>query len=324
MNFSLLESKEIQIAMDSSLLERKFKSTKVNSWPQVERRKLEDQQSNCFSASRNPQMPRLRNIKMATGSIDLHNIEGQFRSVKANSWPQVKRRNLEDQQNNCFSASRNSQIARLCNIKKATGSIDLHNIEEQAGAVLKENAYGDNITSELCPIMDCHVPEGLGLSLIASHDCMVEEIGRGDPVDLTFNPDGCYKPNEQADVATTSNDGIPHVSSGIEETVGDFCDPIIEVNMRDVPASPNFVTCEYSNEQNFQNALKLENNIGLENNESLCIGSIVPKSSSHMMEDGLFPHSLVHSSHDEEVESTGIDDTMPVFEGFVIDPPGAD
>ncbi|XP_031106373.1 uncharacterized protein LOC116011018 [Ipomoea triloba] len=380
-NFSL-ESKEIQIAMNSSLLERKFRSTKVSSWPQVKRRKLEDQQSNCFSASRNSQIPRLCNIKMASGSIDLHSIEGQ------------------------------------------------------GGVVLKEDASGDNIISELCPTMDSCVP-GLDLTLIASQDCMVEEKGRGDPVDLTFDADGCYKPNEQEDAATTSNDGILQVlseskgtvgdfcdsitevkgrdvpedpgdsmfdtagcykpneqadaatisnagilqglsesketvgdfcdsiievkgrnvpadpgdstfdtdgwykrneqsdaatisndgilqvSSESKETVGNFCDSIIEVKGRDVPAGPNFDSCEYSNEQNFQTASMLENNISLANNESLCTGSIVLKSSSHMMEDSLYPHSLVHSSHDE-VESTGIDDSMPVFEGFVIDPPGAD
>nr|GMC74482.1 uncharacterized protein LOC109188462 isoform X1 [Ipomoea batatas] len=380
-NFSL-ESKEIQIAMNSSLLERKFRSTKVSSWPQVKRRKLEDQQSNCFSASRNSQIPRLCNIKMAFGSIDLHSIEGQ------------------------------------------------------GGVVLKEDASGDNIISELCPTMDSCVP-GLDLTLIASQDCMVEEIGRGDPVDLTFDADGCYKPNEQEDAATTSNDGILQVlseskgtvgdfcdsitevkgrdvpedpgdsmfdtagcykpneqadaatisnagilqglsesketvgdfcdsiidvkgtnvpadpgdltfdtdgwykrneqsdaatisndgilqvSSESKETVGNFCDSIIEVKGRDVPAGPNFDSCEYSNEQNFQTAPMLENNISLANNESLCTESIVLKSSSHMMEDSLYPHSLVHSSHDE-VESTGIDDSMPVFEGFVIDPPGAD
>ncbi|CAH9107761.1 unnamed protein product [Cuscuta epithymum] len=265
---------------------------------------------------------RLPESKKTEIAQDFPLLERKSISATVNSWPQVKRRKLEDQLSNCFSASHNSQMPKYCNIKMSSESTGVEIIEKQVKDVLKEDSCVGSLTSELCPMVDHHAPEGLGLNLVNSNNCMFKVR---DPECATLNTDGCYTPNEQVHAPTDLEDGVLQVSSKTKEAISDSSGYVIEKTGGEIPDGPNFDACKRSDEHDIKSALNHKNGAGLVDNSGSIsyTGKIVLKHNSNFVEDNVFPHSFFHSSHDEVV-NTHIVDTLPMYEGFIIDPPVAD
>ncbi|CAH9108088.1 unnamed protein product [Cuscuta europaea] len=265
---------------------------------------------------------RLPESKKTETAKDFPLLERKFISATVYSWPQVKRRKLEDQLSSCFSASHNSQMPKYCNIKMSPESIDVDIIEKQVKDVLKEDSCVGSLTSELSPMVDHHAPEGLSLNLVDSNNCMFKAR---DPECATLNTDGRYIPNEQVHDATVLDDGVLQVSSKMKEAIGDSPGCIIEKTGGEIPTGPNFDASKRSDELDIKSALNHKNGTGLiDNSGSISYtGKIVLKHNSNFVEDNIFPHSFFHSSHDQVVNTHKVD-TLPMYEGFIIDPPVAD
>lgn len=80
-NFSRLEFGEALPTFMSSLPKNKFMHTKFDSWPQFKRRKIENQQTNCFSASASLRKQKLHNMQRGHTSSHSKTIENESDAV---------------------------------------------------------------------------------------------------------------------------------------------------------------------------------------------------------------------------------------------------
>lgn len=76
-NFSRLEFGEAQATLLSSLPKNKFMHTKFDSWPQFKRRKIEYQETNCFSASASLREQKLHNMQGSHTSSHSKTVENE-------------------------------------------------------------------------------------------------------------------------------------------------------------------------------------------------------------------------------------------------------
>jgi len=63
------------------LFDRRLRSVKLDSWPQVKRKRLEDNQSNCFSVCPSSQMSKLYQAQMDAVSLNFSASQGKTDNV---------------------------------------------------------------------------------------------------------------------------------------------------------------------------------------------------------------------------------------------------
>lgn len=80
-NLDLSVSNDIENARESSLFDGRLRSAKLDSWPQVKRKRLEDNQTNCFSVCPSSQMPKLYQAQMDAVSLNYSIGQGKTNNV---------------------------------------------------------------------------------------------------------------------------------------------------------------------------------------------------------------------------------------------------
>lgn len=80
-NLDLSVSSEIENARESSLFDGRLRSVKLVSWPQVKRKRLEDNQTNCFSVCPSSQMSKLYQAQMDDVSLNFSVSQGKTDDV---------------------------------------------------------------------------------------------------------------------------------------------------------------------------------------------------------------------------------------------------
>lgn len=417
------DEKNLNLSVSSKLettrepwFDDRFRSAKLDSWPQVKRKKVEDKQANCFSACPNSQMPKLyqggkscdRNtqclptsyavntktaatchISTLTGdsqdclvkeledrtsispdarrqpsmpndpnlsrldgenshgdacckrntdrhfhqkeygmltwsprqsgsndevnldlsvSNDIENaresslFDGRLRSAKLDSWPQVKRKRLEDNQTNCFSVCPSSQMPKL--------------YQAQMDAVSLNYSVGQGKTNNVVQDTPLRTKNStMGVS--EKKSCPLKGVGSLQKLQNEMDAICFEKQNNSTKSVSSSDDKllrVSHVSSVFQE-----------------PAEKELETGEeheflsnaekFSDEQDIPDSLHLEKNVELDHPENLtCLGR-----KSHIGEESLYSQSFVCSSpQNRDLDILDADQAKPVLEGFIIDASKAD
>nr|XP_016483516.1 PREDICTED: uncharacterized protein LOC107804187 [Nicotiana tabacum] len=221
-------------------------------------------------------------------------FDGRFRSAKLDSWPQVKRRRIEDKQTKCFSVCPNSQMSKLYHMQ-----MDAITIQEQSDSVLEHTPFrakssGVGISKrENCPLRE-------GINSLLKLQNEVDAI--------------CFK---QFGSASSSDDKllcVSHVSSLFQEPA--------EKELETGEEHEHLSDAEkFSDEQDISDLLHLEKNVKLDNPKDLtCL-----ERKSHTGDQSLYSQSCVCSSpQNKDLDITDADQSKPVLEGFIIDASTAD
>ncbi|XP_059285324.1 uncharacterized protein LOC132038659 [Lycium ferocissimum] len=230
-------------------------------------------------------------------------FDGRFRSVKLDSWPQVKRKRVEDKQTNCFSLCPSSQMSKLYHIQRDAISFDSNTIQEKSGNVVEHT-----------PIRAKSSNMGISEKKI----CLLEE-GIGSLLKLQNKVDAIYfeKQYNSTESASSSDEEllrVSHVSSLSKEPA----DKELETGEEHEPLSN---AEKFSDEQGIPDLLHLEKNVELDHPENLtCL-----ERKSHIGEQSLYSQSFVCSSpQNRDLDIIDADQSEPVLEGFIIDASTAD
>ncbi|KAH0733524.1 hypothetical protein KY289_004712 [Solanum tuberosum] len=90
-------------------------------------------------------------------------FDDRFRSAKMDSWPQVKRKKVEDRQTNCFSACPNSQTSKLYQVHVDTVSLNFNTSQEKTDNVVEHTPFITKSSSvSISEKKNCHLKEGSG------------------------------------------------------------------------------------------------------------------------------------------------------------------
>ncbi|KAM3302616.1 putative protein isoform X1 [Capsicum chacoense] len=230
-------------------------------------------------------------------------FDGRFRSVQLESWPQFKRKRLEDKQSNCFSVCPSSQMAKLCQAQMDAVSLNVSGSQEKTASVME------------------HIPsraKSFNMGVSEKISCPLKE-GIGSLRKLQTETDAiCFeKQNNRTESASSADDKllrVSHVSSLFQQ-----------------PAEKELETAEehellsdaekFSDEQDSPDLLHLEKNVELdhpENRTSL-------ERQSHIGEQSLCSQSFVFSSPQSRgSDILDADQSKPMLEGFIIDTSATD
>ncbi|KAL6976184.1 hypothetical protein U1Q18_024974 [Sarracenia purpurea var. burkii] len=244
----------------------------------------------------------------------------RLRFATEDSWPQFKRRKIEDQQTNFFSASPSFRA-------KEIHSIGRHNMNR----CLK--SFGDNLESVLQFPISPVSREG---------DVVQSNAGKSSNVKMHQNVKYCLTPgiepstvqqleqdeigyewrNESTHSPSTSKHGkleTSFVSSLTKEAAGD-CHSCSTDHEEPVDTTSIVLDVKQSDEQNYKTSLHSEDNVSMENMDDLTHKkSILMETKAHFEENCLYPYRAAVSPQNEHLVSIGSEHSMPELEGFIMD-----
>ncbi|XP_009784551.1 uncharacterized protein [Nicotiana sylvestris] len=226
-------------------------------------------------------------------------FDGRFRSAKLDSWPQVKRRRIEDRQTKCFSVCPNSQMSKLYHMQMDAISLNFNTTQEQSDSVLELTPFRAK-SSDVCISEKKNCSFGEGISSLLKLQNEVDAVH--------------FK---QFGSASSSDDKllrVSHVSSLFKEPAEKELETGEEHELlSDAEKS--------SDEQDISDLLHLEKNVKLDNPKDVtCL-----ERKSHTGDQSLYSQSCVSSSpQNKDLDITDADQSKPVLEGFIIDASTAD
>ncbi|XP_069143273.1 uncharacterized protein [Solanum lycopersicum] len=225
-------------------------------------------------------------------------FDRRLRSVKLDSWPQVKRKRLEDNQSNCFSVCPSSQMSKLYQAQMDAVSLNFSASQGKTDNVVKGKPFRakSSITG---------TPETKSFPL---------KEGVGSLRKLQNEMDAiCYeKRNNSTESASSSVDKllrVSHVSSLFQKSAEKELETGEEHEL--LSNAENF-----SDEHDIPASLHLEKNVELDHSENLtCL-----ERKSHIGEHNLYSQSFICSSPlNRDLDIVDADQSKPVLEGFIID-----
>ncbi|CAL5392563.1 unnamed protein product [Camellia sinensis] len=256
------------------------------------------------SEEKNFSSSEIRELQLLESSLQLGR---RLRSVSEDSWPQFKRRKIDGQQTNFFSASPSFRVKEIHGMGGHTTNKNVKSMEDNLETVLQ---------IEFLPV---------------SHEGDAAQLNADKSPDMELNQKVNYHLSEgiepspelqlEQDESTSKHGqiGPSLVSSLTKEAAGDSHGCFME-NVG--PADTTSIVLDVRkqcDEQNFKDLQHSECNGTMENKDDLIhTERILQETKSHFEEDGLFSYCSVESPQDKHVASTGADQTMPEFEGFII------
>ncbi|KAL2473120.1 uncharacterized protein Fot_48856 [Forsythia ovata] len=223
--------------------------------------------------------------------------ERRFRPAKERSWPQIKRRKMEDQHTNSFTTSPSFRVRMPYCIQPDPTTSCLKNTETKGDAVLLDEFMEDGNLTEVIE----SAPES--------------QNGKG-----TFRFKEENKHKESSFLINYKQLGVSPVLSSTEDDARDTRGCLAK-EMRTPCTDSNFLDVMKPHyEQSSQHLLPLDNNFDLPNSANLsCFEKTLPERKSHQGEDGLLSGCSVPSPKDKDLDFVDVDQTMPVLEGFTVD-----
>ncbi|XP_015083030.1 uncharacterized protein LOC107026542 isoform X2 [Solanum pennellii] len=225
-------------------------------------------------------------------------FDRRLRSVKLDSWPQVKRKRLEDNQSNCFSVCPSSQMSKLYQAQMDAVSLNFSASQGKTDNVVQGKPFRAKSSTTGSPeTKSFPLKEGVG-SLRKLQNEM-------DAI--------CYeKRNNSTESASSSVDKllrVSHVSSLFQKSAEKELETGEEHEL--LSNAENF-----SDEQDIPASLHLEKNVELDHSENLTR----LERKSHIGEHNLYSQSFICSSPlNRDLDIVDADQSKPVLEGFIID-----
>ncbi|CAL5390268.1 unnamed protein product [Camellia sinensis] len=258
------------------------------------------------SEEKNFSSSEIRELQLLESSLHLGR---RLRSVSEDSWPQFKRRKIDGQRTNFFSASPSFRVKEIHGMGGHTTNKNVKSMEDNLETVLQ---------------IEC---------LPVSHEGDAAQLNSDKSPDMELNQKVNYHLSEgiepspelqlEQDESTSKHGqiGPSLVSSLTKEAAGDSHGCF----MKNVgPADTTSIVLDVRkqcDEQNFKDLQHSEYNGTMENKDDLIhTERILQQKKSHFEEDGLFSCCSVESPQDKHMASVGADQTMPEFEGFIIHP----
>ncbi|XP_049342685.1 uncharacterized protein LOC125806975 [Solanum verrucosum] len=224
-------------------------------------------------------------------------FDRRLRSVKLDSWPQVKRKRLEDNQSNCFSVCPSSQMSKLYQAQMDAVNLNFSASQGKTDNVVQGTPFrAKSSTMGMPEKKSCPLKEGVG------------SLRKQNKMDVM-----CYeKQNNSTESASSSDDKllrVSHVSSLFQKSA--------EKELETGEEHELLSNAEkFSDEQDIPESLHLEKNVELDHPENLtCL-----ERKSHIGEQSLYSQSFVCSSpQNRDLDIVDANQSMPVLEGFIID-----
>ncbi|CAI9772781.1 unnamed protein product [Fraxinus pennsylvanica] len=223
--------------------------------------------------------------------------ERRFRPAKERSWPQIKRRKIEDRQTNSFTTSPSFRVQKPNCIQPDSTTSCLKNAETKGDAVLADAFNEDrNLMEVIESAPESHNIKGT---------CYFEEESKRRKSSFAID----HKQLGASLVLSSTEDDARGTRGCLAKEVRT---PSLGSNFLDV-TKPH-------DEQSRQHLLPLDNNFDLPNSANLaCFENTLPEGNSHQGEDRLLSQCSVPSPNDKDLDFVDVDQTMPVLEGFIVD-----
>ncbi|KAA8523542.1 hypothetical protein F0562_009965 [Nyssa sinensis] len=271
-----------------------------------------------YSEDKNFSYMKLRELRFAKNSSP---PERRLGPATQDSWPQFKRRKIESQQTNFFSASPSFRVQKLQSTESNPENRYLNRVEDNAEDALKFQYFP---VSHEGDVKQSNVYKRPDVEIYQKGKCLLAD-GIGSSIKLQLEEDelGSEWRNKSTQPPSTFKHrqlGPSHVSSLSKEITGDsqvFLDEELET---DDPISVVLDVKRGCNEQDCQGLLWSENNIDLGTTDDLtCTEKTLHERKFHLGKDDLFSYCLSGSPHKKHLDLISADQTMPVFEGFILD-----
>ncbi|KAL3851131.1 hypothetical protein ACJIZ3_013013 [Penstemon smallii] len=235
-------------------------------------------------------------------------LEKKFRTSSIESWPQPKRRKLEHQQANSCTTSPNFRIRKLHSFQSGPTSKHLQSLDMDVDTVLRDaSEEKESSDMDMHQVMDFNLTKGLGStfeSQIGEVPFVKEQIEE--------KKSSTVISNEQLGVALVSS------LSNKEAINSHGCS---FEGMRTSPSSSNhFDASDPGDRQCSQPSCYLDKRIDYINFEnSTLTNRMLQGTKSSQWEDGLQSQCLLLSDSNKDLDFIAVDQSMPVFEGFIVD-----
>nr|AMP82904.1 TCM_029457 [Catalpa bungei] len=229
-------------------------------------------------------------------------LERRFRHASMESWPQLKRRKIEHQQSHSFTTSPRFRVRMPHSILKYPANSYLKNMEINVDTVLVDS-FDVNMTSnvEILQEMDSDLTEGIESTFLSQNGELMQAGNKDKNLTSVIN-------NEQLEAAI--------VSSLTKKEARDSQGCFVE-RMR---TSNHFDAREPDDGQCSQHSCSLENRADNLNSENLILSkALLEGTQSPKWGSGSHTTHSVLSASNEELEFIDVDQSMPVFEGFIVD-----
>ncbi|KAK6149413.1 hypothetical protein DH2020_016938 [Rehmannia glutinosa] len=234
-------------------------------------------------------------------------LERRFRHASMDSWPQLKRRKIENQQSHSFTTSPSFRVRKPHSIQRAPASTYLKNMETNVDTVM--DTFHVNKSTDIEPSeMNSNLAEGIESTFLSQNG----EVG-------LFNKEK----NEHKNSSSIIND---------EQLGADF---VLCLNKKESRNSQgcctqgistasssgnHFDASELGYGQHSQHLCNLEKNTENLTSENLTLSNtMIEGTQSPKWESGLQTQHSVLSPTTEDLEPIDVDQSMPVLEGFIVD-----
>ncbi|CAI9760369.1 unnamed protein product [Fraxinus pennsylvanica] len=219
--------------------------------------------------------------------------ERRSRPAEEHSWPQIKRRKIEDKQTNNFTTSPSLRV---------------------------RNPY----CSQLDPTTSCLKNNETVLVDAFKDDGSLMEVNESAPESQNIKGNFFFKEeNKHRESSFPINHkqlGASLVLSSTEADAGDTRGCLAKEMRTPFPGSNFLDVTKPGDEQSSQHLLPLYSNFDLPNSANLaCFEKTLCEGKSHQGEDRLLSQSSVPSQNDKDLNFVEVDQIMPVLEGFTVD-----
>ncbi|KAK4439695.1 hypothetical protein Salat_0304400 [Sesamum alatum] len=239
-------------------------------------------------------------------------LERRFRHASMESWPQPKRRKIGLQQTHSFTTSPSLRVRKPDSNQRGPANKHLLNIGINIDTVLMDTFDLNTITdAEICPKMDSNLTEGIESTFLSQN---------GELMQVEF----CYKEkNEQKSLSPVINKeqlGASLFSSLTKKEAKNSQGCFIEEMGTPRSSSNHFDATEPVDGQCSQHLCDLGKNTDYLDSENLTLTSAVLEVvQSPKWDNSLQSQHSVISPCNEDQELIDVDQSRPVFEGFIVD-----
>ncbi|XP_057473858.1 uncharacterized protein LOC130762211 isoform X1 [Actinidia eriantha] len=241
----------------------------------------------------------------------------RLRSAIEDSWPQFKKRKIEGQQTKFFSASPSFRGKEIHSIGGHTTNGYLKSQRDNLGSILQFQCFAVSHEGDVAQSRAGKYPKvkmqqnvsyqsTLGIKPLSELQLEKGELGSEWRNKKSTNTPSAFKHGKL---------GRSVVSSLTNEEAGDS--PGCSINNM---GSADTIYTTRSDEQYYKNLLHSENNVAIENKGDLAYAkSIMQKIKPHFEKDCLYSYCSSVSPQNKHLASVGLDQTIPEFEGFIVD-----
>ncbi|KAL8469696.1 hypothetical protein ACS0TY_032513 [Phlomoides rotata] len=230
-------------------------------------------------------------------------LEGSLRHTSMESWPQVKRRKIERQQANSFTTSPSFRVKKHHSIHGGPVSTYWKSMEINADTALVEHVH-ESSDARIRPEMNSSLKGGNSSEHGEVGSCYKEKNeNKTSPSDIN---------NQQLEASPVSN--LPLIEC--RDSQGCFLEGV----RTSISSSNLFDARLPGNEQCGEHLCHLEKSADNLNSENLKLSNTLLEGIRFPnWEDGLHrPHPVLSPSN-EDLQPADVDQSIPVFEGFIVD-----